>query len=40
MSALESLTRPIKARDTLKPWIMLGPFNHDVSSKVIGLSYF
>jgi hypothetical protein len=40
MSALESLTRSIKAGDTLKPWLMLGPFNHDMSSKVIGLSYF
>ena len=40
MSALENLTCPIKAGDTLKPWLMLGPFNHDMSSKGIGLSYF
>ena len=40
MSALENLTRRVSAGDTLKPWIMLGPFNHDLSSKVVGLSYF
>lgn len=40
MSALENLTRHAHAGDTLKPWIMLGPFNHDLSSKVVGLSYF
>ena len=40
MSAIENLTRQIKSGDTLKPWIMLGPFNHDVSSKVVGLSFF
>ncbi len=40
MSALENLTRRAHAGDTLKPWIMLGPFNHDMSSKVVGLSYF
>jgi hypothetical protein len=40
MSALENLTRHVSAGDTLKPWIMLGPFNHDLSSKVVGLSYF
>jgi hypothetical protein len=40
MSALENLTRRVGAGETLKPWIMLGPFNHDVSSKVAGLSYF
>ena len=40
MSASENLTRQVKAGDTLKPWIMLGPFNHDMSSQVVGLSYF
>ncbi|MEW5719041.1 MAG: hypothetical protein AB1817_10470 [Chloroflexota bacterium] len=40
MFALENLTRQIKAGDTLKPWIMLGAFNHDMSNKVVGLSYF
>ena len=40
MSPTENLTRQIKAGDTIKPWIMLGPFNHDLSSKVVGLSYF
>ena len=40
MSSLENLVEYVKAGDTLKPWIMLGPFNHDVSSKVVGLSYF
>ena len=40
MSAIENLTRQVQAGDTLKPWIMLGPFNHDMSSKVVGLSYF
>jgi hypothetical protein len=40
MSSTENLTRQVKAGDTLKPWIMLGPFNHDLSDKVIGLSYF
>jgi hypothetical protein len=40
MSSLENLTRQVQAGDTLKPWIMLGPFNHDLSSKVVGLSYF
>jgi len=39
-SARENLTRQVQAGDTLKPWIMLGPFNHDMSSKVVGLSYF
>jgi len=40
VSASENLTRQVKAGDTLKPWIMLGPFNHDMSSQVVGLSYF
>jgi hypothetical protein len=40
MSALQNLTKRVNAGDTLKPWIMLGPFNHDMSSKVVGLSYF
>ena len=40
MSALENLIRRVGAGDTLKPWIMLGPFNHDLSSQVVGLSYF
>ena len=40
MSATENLVRTISAGDTLKPWVMLGAFNHDVSDKVIGLSYF
>jgi hypothetical protein len=40
MSPTENLSRQIKAGDTIKPWIMLGPFNHDLSSKVVGLSYF
>ena len=40
MSAIENLTRQVQAGDTLKPWIMLGPFNHDMSSKVAGLAYF
>jgi len=40
MSPTENLTRQIKAGDTIKPWIMLGPFNHDLSSKVVGLSYY
>ncbi len=34
MSAHENLTRLIQASDALKPWIMLGPFNHDLSSQV------
>ncbi|MBI5032923.1 MAG: hypothetical protein HZB51_20575 [Chloroflexi bacterium] len=40
MTATQNLIRNIAAGDTLKPWIMLGAFNHDVSDKVIGLSYF
>ena len=40
MSTLENLTRRVSVGDPLRPWIMLGPFNHDMSSKVVGLSYF
>ena len=40
MTASANLTRRVRAGETIKPWIMLGPFNQDVSDKVIGLSYF
>jgi hypothetical protein len=40
MTATDNLVRKIQASESIKPWIMLGPFNHDVSNKVIGLSYF
>jgi len=36
MSALENLTRRVYAGESVKPWIKLGPFNHDMSSKVVG----
>lgn len=40
MTTANNLIRHVQAGDTIKPWIMLGPFNHDLSSQVIGLSYF
>ncbi len=40
MSSIETLFRKVEAGDTLKPWIMLGPFNLDFSDKVVGLSCF
>ncbi len=40
MTAEDNLTKHVLAGTTVKPWILLGPFNHDVSDKVIGLSYF
>jgi len=40
MTATDNLIRHVRAGDIVKPWIMLGLFNHDLSSKVVGLSYF
>jgi len=40
MSGLENLSKQVKSGNMLKPWIMLGPFNQDMSSAVAGLSCF
>jgi hypothetical protein len=40
MSAFENLVASVKAHEQIKPWIMLGPFNQDMSDQVVGLSYF
>src|SRR5438045_1833414 len=40
MASSDNLSRTIKVGESLKPWILLGAFNHSVSDKVIGLSYF
>ena len=40
MPALENLVRTIAAGEVIKPWIMLGTFNIDISDRVTGLTYF
>lgn len=35
-----NLRRHVKAGDIIKPWLMLGPFNEDVSATVHGLTIF
>jgi hypothetical protein len=36
----EHLARQIRAGEIIKPWLILGPFNHDVSAAVDGLTLF
>ena len=40
MSAAENLVQNIPAGSVIKPWIMLGAYNIDVSQRVVGLTYF
>ena len=40
MAADENLFRNIPAGSVIKPWIMLGAYNMDVSQRVKGLTYF
>ena len=40
MTASLNLARRVQAGETCKPWIILGPFNQDLSEQVVGLSYF
>ncbi len=40
MAAQENLIRTVPAGMVIKPWIVLGPYNIDVSNRVIGLTTF
>jgi hypothetical protein len=40
MTANENLIQTIPAGAIIKPWIMLGAYNLDVSQRVVGLTYF
>lgn len=40
MSAVENLLQNVPAGCVIKPWIMLGAYNIDVSQRVVGLTYF
>jgi hypothetical protein len=40
MSAADNLVRKNHAGSVIKPWIMLGAYNVDVSRRVVGLTYF
>jgi hypothetical protein len=40
MSAMENLVRAVPAGTVIKPWIMLGAYNIDVSRRVVGLTFF
>ncbi len=40
MSAAENLSQTVSTGSVIKPWIMLGAYNIDVSQRVVGLTYF
>jgi len=40
MSSKENLARHVAAGEIIKPWLILGPFNEDVSDSVQGLTLF
>jgi hypothetical protein len=36
----DALARTVQPGETIKPWLLLGPFYQDVSAQVQGLTYF
>ena len=40
MRGCDNLTWRVQAREIIKPWLILGPFYEDLSTQVVGLTFF